>query len=363
MSSPTPLPPPLAGGERLERSWADVGAPTNLTVWRRIRSLRYAPPGRASAGDRKRIFGSALEQAEQLFAAAEAVGYASRPILIFYGLSQVGRAIAAASTSADDTHYKLTGHGIKARDLGGPLHGVTVIDAGSGSFTQLAPLLRSGTLPAAAPLGQVWALLPDLRETLLRTGDTEYLPILGYKSVVISTGMVSGNISGLPSRLLGATDQGVTDFLAAYPTLAGNSASTLVAQAVTRDPDEQSVNIYRSWSRPASRDDLAPLTWREGSMNDWQIIEDRLTQPYRGDSERYVFPAVGGADRPLHPLMAWWAMLYTLSMLARYEPASWTSHLNRDASPNAVPIEAALDCALHTCPELITHAIRAVTEA
>jgi hypothetical protein len=46
-------------------------------------------------------------------------------------------------------------------------------------------------------------------------------------------------------------------------------------------------------------------------------------------------------------------------MLARYEPASWISALDTDASPNAVPLEAALDQALDTCPELILHAISA----
>jgi kynureninase len=61
----------------------------------------------------------------------------------------------------------------------------------------------------------------------------------------------------------------------------------------------------------------------------------------------------------LHPLLAWWALLFALSMLARYEPAGWTGYLNVDISPHAVALEAALGQALDICPQLILHAIRA----
>lgn len=44
-----------------------------------------------------------------------------------------------------------------------------------------------------------------------------------------------------------------------------------------------------------------------------------LTGKYAG--HRYFFPAVAGLPGELHPLMAWWAVLYALSMLARYQPA------------------------------------------
>lgn len=113
---------------------------------------------------------------------------------------------------------------------------------------------------------------------------------------------------------------------------------------------------------PEDKDELAPFTWREAHIQDYEIIEDRLTQPYRGDSERFIFPAFGGASRPLHPLLAWWALLFALSMLARYEPESWTTYMDRNTSANAVPLEAALDRGLHTCPELISHAIQAVSK-
>jgi hypothetical protein len=85
------------------------------------------------------------------------------------------------------------------------------------------------------------------------------------------------------------------------------------------------------------------------------------TWPYRGDDERYVYPVLGGSDVPLYPLLVWWSVLFALSMLARYEPASWTKLLDVDSSPDAVPLEALLNEALDTCPQLILHAIRGVS--
>ena len=46
------------------------------------------------------------------------------------------------------------------------------------------------------------------------------------------------------------------------------------------------------------------------------------------------------------PPRRWWALLYGLSMLARYYPGEWTSALRLDESPEAVPLGAALDEAL-----------------
>ena len=58
-----------------------------------------------------------MEQSEELFKAAANVAPPSRPILLFYGLSQAGRAVAAASKTAT-TDWELQAHGITTRDLG-----------------------------------------------------------------------------------------------------------------------------------------------------------------------------------------------------------------------------------------------------
>ncbi|MET9988255.1 YaaC family protein [Streptomyces mutabilis] len=69
----------------------------------------------------------------------------------------------------------------------------------------------------------------------------------------------------------------------------------------------------------------------------------------------------GGDDRVLHPLMAWWAVLYTLSMLARYQPGQWTAQIDVNRSKDAVAIEYLLDSALAAVPVLILAAIDEVT--
>ncbi|WP_418606212.1 YaaC family protein [Georgenia sp. SUBG003] len=64
----------------------------------------------------------ALEQAQQQFAAAERIGYESRPLNLFYGLSQAGRAIAAGSRllgRGTNHQWQANGHGLKY-DIGVP---------------------------------------------------------------------------------------------------------------------------------------------------------------------------------------------------------------------------------------------------
>jgi hypothetical protein len=55
--------------------------------------------------------------------------------------------------------------------------------------------------------------------------------------------------------------------------------------------------------------------------------------------------------------MLWWALLFGLSSVARYEPELWIGALDVNRSPLAVPIEAALDAALEALPDLILDAL------
>lgn len=84
-----------------------------VDAWRRIRGLRAAPPLLAEEGDRRRVFGAALQQSEELFEASAAAGVASKPVPLFYALSQAGRAIAAAH-NPDET-WRIFGHGLNVR--------------------------------------------------------------------------------------------------------------------------------------------------------------------------------------------------------------------------------------------------------
>jgi hypothetical protein len=88
---------PAAGMLHLEYGRAMTTDGVADLVWGRLRATRWDPPGAASESAERRRTCFALEQAEQMFRAAAGVGPATRPLLVFYGLSQAGRAIAAAA--------------------------------------------------------------------------------------------------------------------------------------------------------------------------------------------------------------------------------------------------------------------------
>jgi len=111
--------------------------------------------------------------------------------------------------------------------------------------------------------------------------------------------------------------------------------------------------------------------WGELQMN-WQVAEDgtsctvdrrlefirSVTRSYCGN--RYFFPVMGNSGSGIHPLMAWWAVLHSLSMLARYQPAEWSAQIDIDRSQYAVALEVLLSEALAVVPALIAETIEQV---
>src|SRR5262245_28664242 len=79
--------------------------------------MRSMPRGAAGLDDQRRAtFQAALEQSEQFFRAAALVGYETKPVQVFYGLYQAGRAIAAASERLNGNEWRLMGHGMSANN-------------------------------------------------------------------------------------------------------------------------------------------------------------------------------------------------------------------------------------------------------
>ena len=351
MSIP-PVRSALVGNRRLAATWAEVQAPSRADVWRNIRAFRHDPPGPSNRGARKKVFGSALEQAEQLFSAAEEIGYAARPILLFYGLSQAGRAIAAAC-KACTSDWRLSGHGIAVKNLGqrASLDDVKVADQGSGSFTQLAPMLNSGTLPDDATLGQIWSTIPDLADQPLPNSGGQFPPLRFVDNVHIqNTGIpaliIHGSIGGLPRQLIGAADpwRAVQQFLDAYPSLMGSEASHLCSNAVILEyTNAPTVKAVRFWPWSGFSDPS------DGESAAREFVNSR-TIPYLGD-DRWAFPPSAAVQTCLHPLLAWWALLYALSMLARYEPDTWTCPPHHRHQPHrSSPRNSTRSCAGHLSP-------------
>jgi hypothetical protein len=104
-------------------------------------------------------------------------------------------------------------------------------------------------------------------------------------------------------------------------------------------------------------DDPEQPGWVRGGIFvtlDGRMLEE-IAETYLG-STVYIRPAIGEASPP-SILMTWWAVLFALSHLARYEPATWTRAISPDRSALTVPIEAGLRHAGRILPRLVLHAL------
>ncbi|MGV9855548.1 YaaC family protein [Streptomyces sp. NPDC003442] len=343
-------------------TYRDQTYPPIEAVWRALRELRAVPPGYATSGSRKKLFSASLEQAEQLFMAAAGVGPASRPLLLFYGLSQAGRAIAACAPVPLE-RFRLNGHGIVAACMDQPDVGsVTVKDKGSAgaeSFTQVAAMLGSRSLPEHTPIADVWSAILEVALWPLASQAHRHLTIT-RETRGAPAGVLQAVVSGMPGHLQDHPnhedrERAVRDWLSSYPALDGYSF--LRAGAI---PD----------SGPESWDERqgtigCRVTWRVEDRDAAAGEKFEQIAPWKGRSltgdNRILHARWGGDDRQLHPLLVWWAVLYALSMLARYQPGQWTAQIDVNRSGDAVAIEYLLDSALAAVPELILAAVEEVT--
>lgn len=67
----------------------------------------------------------------------------------------------------------------------------------------------------------------------------------------------------------------------------------------------------------------------------------------------YVMPSAGNSTQVLQPLMTWWLVLFSFSMLARYHPKQWTETLTLQTSKSASQVEHLLDLAVSVVPEMV----------
>jgi hypothetical protein len=123
------------------------------------------------------------------------VGPASRPLPLFYALSQAGRAITAAHGSLP---WELRGHGLK---LSGPSSSQDLLKrvvspnpnrARDDSFSRVAQTIGSAVLTGPVELGSVWASLPFENP---KPWAHEWPTTLQMKSLIRPTGMVANRSS------------------------------------------------------------------------------------------------------------------------------------------------------------------------
>ncbi|MGW1916959.1 YaaC family protein [Streptomyces sp. NPDC002076] len=331
-------------------------------AWEWLRASRSEPPGRASSGARRKTYATALEQAGQMFKAAAAVGPATRPLQVFYGLSQAGRAVAAAAWSLKGEDWRLEAHGIKTTGFDRAFPDIEIRTDppdSQGSFTRVSQLLASPVWQLApVRLEDVWDLLPvNLDYPLTERERLTPLEVSEHHIGHHDHPLLSVPVSDIPDRVIDAgTREALAEFMASYPGL-DRHESYVTTRALTLGPD-----ALPDFTRYAEGGGALQVNWLmpQGSATEAERREHLRAMTHGHGGLRFFFPVIAPMSRELHPLMAWWAVLYTLSMLARYEPARWAAHINVDSSPHAVPIERLLELAIVQVPVLIRDAIAEV---
>ncbi|MFJ7903528.1 YaaC family protein [Streptomyces sp. NPDC096198] len=341
-------------------TYRDLAMPSAKEVRRDLRGLRVGVSGPASAdAERRAVFVAALEQAEQFTEAAVNAGPATRPVQIFYALSQFGRAIAAASRSLGRDEWRLKGHGIKTQNIDASqgLAHVEVIPTVKGSLAGVARALGVEPLEPETRLrlGDLWRLIPEAQRVPLP--GTSGLPVMNFSpgTLVHRGAKMWRQISVYPVprevRLRSDSDRAALDeFLAKYPSLTGWSHT----------PDAPDTVLWRERGNGAEEElEIFLPSALTGPVRPEEERAEALRPAtlYRGPGDAYAFPALGGMSGPVHPLLAWWAALFGLSILARYEPEAWAEIVDINGSPAANAVEHLLDEAIAVVPHMALLAI------
>lgn len=351
-----------------------------------MRSLRAERPRFAARGARARTFGAGLEQAEQLWLASQNVGAIASPLLLFYGLTQAGRALCAAGVTGT-AWQGAQQHGLQFQlrepAAGAPLElsTVEVRTHGVGLVQQVADVMESPVLSNSASLSDLISTLDselyfdDKHFSIPRPIEVhEYGDLRGRfddpARAALFLGPVpdrlannredipAGPSNSASTRIVPPSAADVAAWLSAYPRL----------RALGEPTDVQSPEP--SIGRIGRGDWVIRLAWGGGdriegvTQTQWTLQQLDVVyadQPNRANG--VVLPSVGGNAEAQHPLVTWWLVLYCLSMLARYYPTLWTEMLDVDSSSLAVPIDHLISVGRAKVPRLIFHAMHGLREA
>jgi YaaC-like Protein len=297
------------------------------------------------------LYSAALTQFDELIAAAAAAGAASRPLPLFYALSQAGRAIAAAHA---DEPWRLDGHGLSTRELAGPILGVEVKRAARqnersvDSVTGVAHATGSDIFDTAATLGSLWSSLPAAYDSLPLSLADNALPLR-----LVPREELSGD------RML---DLRTIDPGRAHAVLVGFRRQPGEVESYLGEhyPQARGIELFRAGTGGSVPGHYTP--YGTGLAVRWQLSatgEEHLDQVARElwqGRPSWLRPSVAGTSISL--LMTWWALLFGLSMLARYEPVRWLQALDYDSSRLAAPLDELLRIGLERVPDLVLEALR-----
>lgn len=355
--APDLLSEPSLLGERDEVVGADrkLAVVPSALLLSRIRATRADPPVLAVGDEgRRRVYTAALQQFEELLGAAGQVSAWARPLPLFYALSQVGRAIAAARAT---NQWRLSGHGLKLlpKSDEAPLLERQVKpeprqrNDRCDAFGGVADCTGSAPLRGPVEVGGLWASLPeaadlpDLRWARARWVE-EPAPYGDEGLALAAHRGLAGREAAIVFEAPIADHDGLAAALQQYPTARPWQPPRITGLGLQVHPTRHGRGyVVRYPERATGPEVTMPL--------------DELAPQYRRLDARWLRPMLGESGDLLSPLMTWWALLYALSIVARYEPDAWATTLNVDASPLAVPLERLLDEALGTIPHLVLEAL------
>jgi hypothetical protein len=319
---------------------------------RDLRALRYDPPGHAKQGARRTTFQSALEQCEQFLAAARAAGYATRPVQLFYALSQAGRALVAASPLVANSAWRVSGHGLTVDTNAVNVADVAVTVTKAGLFPSVAAALGTGCLVRGEPvaLRDLWPLLPESIQVPLTA---DILPSVlmfsqdGWPEARVFSGATIAWIPAGVKDLYGDDPARVQEHLSRYPAL--RECTLRLPQPAGR----------AEWSSPSPFGLSLDVQWVTGSppqlLHARRTLDDLGVMTCKAADDYVITPAIGSMSAGLHPFLALWAVLLGLSSLARYEPAAWSKMIDIDKSAEANAVENLLNEAINSVSEAALH--------
>jgi hypothetical protein len=338
-------------------------------LWFRLRGRRSSMPqtGRlARDEDRRLAFAAAMQQFEEQMTAAKVVTAATRPLNLYYGLVQAGLAITAAHASGK---WTWTGHGLRPVNTSADLEQIGVEPVGTkGAFQVVGKASSSTLISKPVSIGAIWQSLPEICDaaSLPASDQPHALSITDETALRGGVGGISSNygygsyadtfFTGPPAAALDVY-QAVPDpsdrrtWLQAqmeqYPSAAGWQE---VEYFSFEELDENHFRIHLKWPQPTD----------QGILHGPELnaIFDRIAPEYRYRNSRYLRPSIeGNGQPPPTPLMTWWLLLYSFSMLARYFPRKWVALLDLDRSPYAVSLQYACEVAVTVVPHLVLEAL------
>ncbi|GEM_PF-5362515 len=282
-------------------------------------------------------------------------------MLLFYAIEQAARALISALGAADAS----TGsHGLEFKGAGrlDPFRAKVVVKK-EGVFPSLLTTLGAPGWPDAVEIGALWSALPDLVGTPFVEGPwARPLPIMPRPpppGVHLVTDIHIDAVIVL--RVESPNDETqVKEALSRYSSANGFEIITVPA-----DPADQAAPRIPFWPE-TPRGEGVLVRWRiadlpvepNPNVNEmreakWSEVSwcDRYSQP------AWLLPDLAPGHQPQRPLCVWYALLYGLSVLARYHPSDWIAALRVDSSRTAVALEDALDQALTAVPHLILDAL------